>query len=166
MVKIQKWWGNNGWFFGMVPLLSSTYIVIGFWVEKNSAGLPLLLLHLPTPPCWPPTMSQMRRRGGEYKFYLAGERRSWTKSSFCGGDCGWFCILRPAASDKRDQDQFSFFFLPDIFGDAVNPPYNPISSISHILLLLLGFSPSLQLPLSTWLANGTRLACLGMGRGG
>lgn len=31
----------------MAPLLSSAYIVIVFWVEKNSADLLLLLLHLP-----------------------------------------------------------------------------------------------------------------------
>lgn len=47
-----------------------------------------------------------------------------------------------AASDEHDQDQFSLFFPPDSFGDAVNPPNNPISYVSQILLLLLGFSPS------------------------
>lgn len=81
------------------------------------------------------------------------------------GKCTFYIVLQHSTSDKP-VDQFSLFFPPDRFEDAGNPPYNPISSISHNLLLLLGFSPSPYLLLSTWLANGTRLACLGLGRGG
>lgn len=77
-----------------------------------------------------------------------------------------FCIVLQHSTSENPVDQFSPFFPPDRFEDAVNPPYNPISSFSHNLLLLLGFSPSPYLLLSTWLANGTRLACLGLGRGG
>lgn len=156
MIGEERWHGS--------PSLFNSHCYCFEWRRT-----PLICSPSPHPRADLQPCDRQEKEAGENNFNLAGERRSPIKTSFCGGviegKCT-FCIVLQHSTSEKPVDQFSPFFPPDRFEDAVNPPHNPISSISHNLLQLLGFSPSPYLLLSTWLANGTRLACLGLGRGG